>query len=63
MESEAMTRGQMADGYGICVRTFNSLLKKNGIEIPKGLICPKDQERIFLKIGFPKNLGRKKRKN
>lgn len=52
----AKTKQQIADEYGICLRTFNKWLKEEGIEIKRGLITPKIQELIYERLGIPKNV-------
>ncbi len=55
MESVFLTRKQIADSYGICIRTFNKRLKENGFILKNGLISPKDQEAISSLLGPPPN--------
>jgi hypothetical protein len=55
MESVFITRGQMADGYGISTRTLKRRLEERGFILNKGLISPKDQENIRSLLGYPKN--------
>ncbi|MEO1518114.1 MAG: hypothetical protein AAFV95_24045 [Bacteroidota bacterium] len=50
---KAKTRLQLASLYGVDRKTFSRWLKKRKIDIPKGVICPKDQERIFTELGVP----------
>jgi hypothetical protein len=49
------TKQQMADEYGICIKTFSRLLKLKRIKLDRGLICPKDQQLIYEELGFPKS--------
>lgn len=49
------TRQQIAEEYGVCIKTFNKLLKNKGIILDKGLITPKDQQIIYERIGIPKS--------
>jgi hypothetical protein len=49
------TKKQIADEYGVCWKTFNNWLKKNNIVIDRGLITPKDQLKIYDKLGIPMN--------
>lgn len=49
------TRQQIAEEYGVCTKTFNKLLKNKGIILDKGLITPKDQQIIYVRIGIPKS--------
>ena len=48
---KAKTRLELAIMYGVDRKTFSRWLKKRNIEIPKGLISPKDQKRIFEELG------------
>ena len=52
------TKQQMADEYGVCRKTFNKLLKKKNIELDRGLIIPRDQDRIYNELGFPDGNGK-----
>jgi hypothetical protein len=55
IESLVMTRQQMADMYLVTRRTFIKWLKDDGFTLKKGLITPKDQERIISILGTPPN--------
>ena len=55
LKGTAKTKQQIAEEYGVCTKTFNKWLKKYSIEIDRGLINPKEQEVIYLKLGIPKN--------
>ena len=55
MESNAKTRYEIAEEYGVCTKTLNKWLRTNNINIGHGLITPKEQKMIYLKLGFPKN--------
>jgi hypothetical protein len=59
MESVFITREEMADKYRICARTLKNRLTDKGITLNKGLISPKDQERIYKTLGFPKDYLKK----
>jgi len=37
--------------YGVNRKTFSRWLKKHNIDIPRGLVTPKDQKRIFKVFG------------
>jgi hypothetical protein len=52
---QVKTKQQMADEYGVCRKTFQTLLRKKRIILDRGLIYPKDQLKIYNKLGFPKN--------
>lgn len=51
----AKTKQQIAGEYGVCWKTFDKWLKKYKIKIDRGLITPKDQEKIYTKLGNPNN--------
>ena len=53
MKSVVMTRKGMADLFVVSTKTFNRLLEDHGIYLKRGVICPKDQELIFSKLGYP----------
>lgn len=53
------TRQQMADEFDFSYPTFWRRLKAHGIELPKGLICPKWQKAIYEELGYPPGLDRK----
>ncbi len=55
LEKTAKTRQQIAEEYGVCTKTLNKWLRTNNINIGRGLITPKEQKMIYLKLGFPKN--------
>jgi len=58
---KAKTRQELSEIYGINRKTFNRWLTKKNIILPKGLVCPKDQEMIFSTFGEPKVEGKSKR--
>lgn len=41
------TKSQMAHEMGICLRTFQRKLKKANLNIPRGLISPSSQLKIY----------------
>jgi hypothetical protein len=47
------TRQQMAHEFNFSYPTFWRKLKEHGIDLPKGLICPKWQTIIYEKLGYP----------
>jgi hypothetical protein len=49
----AKTKQQIAYEYGICIKTFDRLLKRKHIKLDRGLIYPKDQLIIYNKLGIP----------
>jgi len=53
--NEAKTRQEIAHLYGICTKTFKKWIERENINLPPGLISPKDQKRIFEKLGIPIN--------
>ncbi|MFK8006754.1 MAG: hypothetical protein AB8H03_10295 [Saprospiraceae bacterium] len=55
MSLKAKTKQQIANEYGVCVKTLNKWLGKKNIEIPRGLISPMDQKVIYENFGVPKD--------
>jgi CENP-B N-terminal DNA-binding domain. len=55
MNSKAKSKQQIANEYGICVKTLNKWLKRKDMEIPRGLISPINQILIYEKFGTPEN--------
>ena len=51
---KAKTRQQLAVEYGICTKTLNKWLKRTQLEVPRGLIPPKTQSKIYNKLGIPR---------
>lgn len=49
------TKKQMAEEYGVCIKTFNQMLERNELLIYRRLITPKEQEQIYEKLGNPKS--------
>lgn len=47
------SRDEMAQEYGLHRTTFKRKLLKAGIELPRGLISPKNQEIIYAFFGKP----------
>lgn len=52
-QSGVKTRNQIADEYGIHVRTLHRWIKKYGINIPPGALTPFSQQRIYDVLGAP----------
>lgn len=50
------TRQEIAAEYGVHRRTFQRWLKKKKIELPSGLLTPKEQEVIYKCFGQPDEL-------
>jgi hypothetical protein len=50
------TKQQMADEYGVCIKTFDRLLRKKQIRLERGLIYPKDQLNIYNELGLPESI-------
>lgn len=46
------TRNEFAESLGISIRTFERRLIALKIELPKGLVSPKDQLMIREELGF-----------
>ena len=47
------TKQQMADEYGVCRKTFIKLLNEQNIKLGRILISPKEQLKIYQKLGLP----------
>jgi len=45
------TKHEIACELRICVKTLRNKLKRRGIVIPRGLISPEDQKRIYAALG------------
>ena len=48
--NKAKTRKEMAQELGISYSTFSRLIRKLKIMLPKGLIYPSTQEKIYTKL-------------
>jgi hypothetical protein len=48
------SKQQIASELKICVKTLNKRLKKMGIIVPRGLIDPKTQRKIYDTFGLNK---------
>ncbi len=46
------TKSQMADELGMSLRTFQRRLKQYNLQIPRGLISPKQQIMILQELGY-----------
>lgn len=55
MTNKAKTRKQISFEYGICTKTFQKWLLKEGIILRGGLISPNKQQIIYQKFGIPKD--------
>ena len=53
---KAKSREQIANEYGICVRTLRRWIQKKKLTIKNGLISPKEQELIYKTFGNPNEL-------
>lgn len=51
----AKTRQQIALEYKVSTKTLNKWLKIYSLDIPRGLITPKDQKLVYYALGVPKN--------
>lgn len=52
------TRQEIAEEYGISRRTLQRWLKKQNINLPNGLLTPKEQEVIYQLFGTPQVVAR-----
>jgi hypothetical protein len=50
----AKTKKQIANEYGVCIKTLNNWLKDEQIILKRGLIRPSVQKIIYDKLGIPK---------
>ncbi len=50
---KAKTRQEIANEYGVDRKTLYRWLKRENIEISKGLVTPKEQDVIYEKLGKP----------
>lgn len=55
MSIRAKTKQQIAEEYGVCVKTLNKWLAKKKIKIARGLISPMDQKIKYENFGVPKS--------
>jgi transposase len=53
MKKQAKSRQEVANEYGISAKTMARWLKKEGLEISKGLLTPKEQAIIYAAFGLP----------
>ena len=54
MELKAKTRQEVAKEYDISTKTLKKWLTKAQIDLPRGLIQPKDLALIYERFGVPK---------
>ncbi len=52
MFTKAKNKKQLADEFGLSLRTFQRRLKEANLEIPRGLISPEKQIEICNKLGW-----------
>lgn len=57
MTQKAKSRQEIAEEFGISVKTLSRWILKEKLQIPQGLISPKDQDLIYEKFG--KGIGQK----
>lgn len=48
------TKNEIAQDLGISLRTLQRWIKKSGLQVPRGLVCPKKQEEILDTLGYSK---------
>ena len=58
-ENRSKTRTQIAAEYGVSARTLSRWLQRNNLSVSPGLICPKEQARIYQNFGHPMAVGRR----
>ncbi len=49
----AKTRREIANELGMSYHTLYRKLKKNGIELPSGLVNPENVKKIYAALGYP----------
>ncbi|HOY06419.1 MAG TPA: hypothetical protein PLO67_13505 [Saprospiraceae bacterium] len=49
---QARNKKQLAEEMGLSLRTFQRRLKEADIQIPRGLIAPRQQLEIYHKLGW-----------
>lgn len=52
-EGPAVSRMEICGWYNITPKTFKKKCEDRGITLPPGIVCPKDVQRIFDKLGKP----------
>jgi len=53
MTRKAKSRHEIAQEYGISVRTLYRWIKNSQLAFPNGVISPKDQDLLYEKFGKP----------
>jgi len=53
LTNRAKTKKEVADEYGICVKTLNDHLRKKNIRQIRGLLFPETLREIYKKLGLP----------
>lgn len=56
------TRQQLAEEYAISTRTLMRWLKRSEINLPPGLICPRQVDDIYRAFGLPEAFYEHRRK-
>jgi hypothetical protein len=54
---KAKTRKEVANEYGVSLKTLNRWFKKENLQIPNGLIYPINLRIIYETFGSPSNLN------
>lgn len=44
---------EIAAEYGLKPRTFHNRLKRYHLIVPRGLVSPRDQKRVYERLGYP----------
>ncbi len=52
MFNKATNKKQLAEEFGLSLRTFQRRLKEANLEIPRGLISPEKKQEICQKLGW-----------
>lgn len=48
---------EIAEEFGLKMQTFRAWLKKYDLQIPRGLVSPSDQKKIYDKLGYPSGVN------
>ena len=56
-DAKAMTRQEIAELYKVSWKTLKKRLDKNGINLPRGLVYPKDIKKIYEHLGLPQRIS------
>jgi DNA invertase Pin-like site-specific DNA recombinase len=58
LQLQPKTQQQIAEEYGIHRNTLQRRLRKEGIELPNGVILPTDVKKIYDALGWPEKYNK-----